>query len=724
MTAPGSAPAANSLDALFSPRSIAVIGASATPSKIGGTPIAYLKSFGYSGRIVPINPKAEQIQGLPAFPDLRSAGGAIDLAVFAVPQAAVDAALDDAIGAGVKAAIVFSSGFAEIGAEGMVAQDRLAAKARAAGVRIIGPNCLGVMNLREQVYATFSPAPGIGRTPPGSVGLVSQSGAFGAYAYSLARERDIGLSVWASTGNEADVQVADVIEWMARDEQTRVIMAYMEGCRDGDRLRAALAAAQAARKPVVVVKVGRTPLGAQAAQSHTASLAGDDAVYDALFRQYGAYRARDVEEFFAVAKGAAVAGVPRNERIQLFTISGGVGALMADDASSIGLDVAETPADAQREIFAMVPFAAPRNPIDITGQVTNDRSLIGRATRATLRSGDYGSWLGFMAAAGAGNDFWPIIEELVIGLRRDHPDTLLAISTILDPARHRRLAELGCLAFTDPSDAVRTIGALARIGRSLGAAVPPVLSSLAPPCTALPPGAQDEPSSLALLAAQGIPVIDARLARDADAAAAIASAAPGGTRFAVKVVSADILHKTDVGGVKLGVQAAEAAAAFDAVTGAARRTQPAARIDGALLAPMVSNGVECILGARRDPVFGPVIMFGLGGAFVEVLRDVSIRVAPLTRADALAMIREVRAFPLLDGARGRPRCDIDAVADALLALSRFAIDARETLDSVDINPFVVFERGGGPGGVSALALDAVVIGQGAASGASAYPVNS
>ena len=702
----------SSLDALFAPRSIAVVGASATPTKIGGIPIDLLKRTGYRGRIVPINPKADgPIQGLQAYPSLRAVGEPVDTAIFAIPEAAVDAALDDAIAAGTRSIVLFTAGFAEVGAAGEAAQRRITEKVRAAGIRLVGPNCLGVMNVHSSAYATFSPAPGIGLVKPGSIGIVSQSGAFGAYAFTLARERGIGMSVWVSTGNEADVQVADAIAWMARDPGTKVIMAYMEGCRDGERLRRALADAHAARKPVVVVKVGRTALGAQAAQSHTAALAGDDAVFDALFRQYGVYRARDVEEFFNVAHGATVAGLPLNDRVSLFTLSGGVGAFMADEAAAIGLDVAETPAQAQREILSLVPFAAPRNPIDITGQVTNDRSLIDRATRIALKAGDYGSWVGFMAAGGAGNAMWPVLESLVEGLRRDYPDTLLVISTVLNAERRDRLAELGALHFAEPADAVRTVGALARIGEAFRREVPPPLSACAQASVAVAPGALDEPSSLALIRAHGVPAVDVRLARDAGEAARIGAAAPAGSRFAVKVVSADILHKTDVGGVRLGVSGEEAAAAFDAVTSAARRALPQARIEGALLAPMIAGGVECILGARIDPVFGPVVMFGLGGAFVEVMRDVSLRVAPITRDDAFAMIREVRAFPLLDGARGRPRCDLEAIADALLALSRLAMAARDTLDSIDVNPFVAFPRGGGPGGASALALDAVVIGR-------------
>jgi acetate---CoA ligase (ADP-forming) len=706
----------STLDALFRPRSVAVVGASATTTKIGGIPVDYLKRFGFEGRIYPVNPKADEVQGLRCYASLRAIQEPIDLAVFAIPRSSIDAAIDDAIAAGVRAGVMFSAGYAEIGEAGAAAQAALTRKVQDAGLRIIGPNGLGVMNVRSGLYATFSPAPGIGRSRAGHIGLVSQSGAFGAYAYSIARERGIGLSVWASTGNEADVQLADCIAWMARDPDTRVIMIYMEGCRDGDSLREALALAHAARKPVVCVKVGRTALGAQAARSHTAALAGDDAVYDAVFRQYGVYRARDVSEFFNVAQAAVVAGLPRNDSVALFTLSGGVGAFMADEAADVGLDVRELPEPAQRAILDMVPFAAPRNPIDITGQVSNDPTLIDRATRVTLEATEYGSWVGFMAAAGAGEEFWPLLESLVTGLRNDHPEVLLVLCTLLSPARRDWLAERGCLTFAEPSEAVRTVGALARISRMADRPVPPMLAHSAPASVALPEGAMDEPTSLAALAAQGVPVVPARLATSAQQAASFAAELVAqGMRVAVKVVSRQILHKSDVGGVRLGIEDADAAArAFDEVIGNARRAVADADVEGALVAPMIAGGVECILGVRNDPVFGPVVMFGLGGAFVEVLRDVSFRIAPLTRDDALEMVREVRAFPLLDGARGRQRCDLDAIVDALLAVSRFAMATRDTLDSVDVNPFVAFPAGAGPGGVSAVALDAVVIGRRAA----------
>lgn len=695
---------AESLSALFAPRAIAVVGASSNAQKIGGIPVDYQRRFGFEGALYPVNPNADRIQDLPAYPSLRAIGQPVDLAILAVPSALVDGALDDAIAAGVKGVVLFSSGFAEVGAEGAAAQARLGDKARAAGVRLVGPNCLGFMNIARHVYATFSPAPGVGRVMPGRIGLVSQSGAFGAYAYAMARARGVGLSLWATTGNEADVQVADCLAWLAQDPDTDVIMAYMEGCRDGPRLRAALALAQANGKPVVMVKVGRTALGAEAAASHTAALAGDDAVYDAVFRQYGVLRARNLTEFFDLAHSAAVAGRPRDRSIGLFTLSGGVGALMADEASAQGLDARPLSEAAQDTLRRWVPFAAPRNPVDITGQVTNDMTLIDRTARVMLDDQGFASWMGFLAAAGASDAFWPVLRSLVSSLREAYPDTLLAVSTLLSPERRAELEAMRCLVFADPSDGIRTIAALAGL-KPAAAAVAATPASTKAPLT-LAPGTMSEPDALALLADAGVPVVAHRVVRSADEAAAAAEAL--GEAVVVKIVSADIPHKSDVGGVALGLRgAAQARAAFERTRDLALTARPEARLDGALVARMLTGGVECIAGVHRDPVFGPVLMFGLGGIHVETLRDVSLRALPITRDDALAMVRELRAFAILNGARGRPPVDLDSIADALCALADFAQRAGDSLDSAEINPLIARPRAEG----GCVAVDALVVGR-------------
>ncbi|KQP04343.1 acetate--CoA ligase family protein [Pseudorhodoferax sp. Leaf265] len=694
------------LSALFAPRSIAVVGASSSAQKIGGIPVDYQRRFGFGGAVYPVNPHAERIQDLPAWPSVQAIGLPVDLAILAVPAPLVDSALDDAVQAGAKGVVLFSSGFAEVGAEGAAAQERLGARARAAGVRLIGPNCLGFMNVARHVYATFSPAPNVGRVQPGRIGLVSQSGAFGAYAYAMARARGVGLSLWATTGNEADVQLADCLAWLAQDPGTDVIMGYIEGCRDGPRLRAALALAQAAGKPVVMVKVGSTALGAQAAASHTAALAGDDAVYDAVFRRYGVLRARTLTEFFDLAHSAAVAGRPRDRSIGLFTLSGGVGALMADDASARGLDVRPLGEAAQNRLRDWVPFAAPRNPVDITGQVTNDLSLMERAARLMLDDQRFATWMGFLAAAGASDAFWPVLRSLVAALREAYPDTLLAVSTLLAPERRAELEAMRCLVFADPSDGIRTVAALASLPER-GAVAPAAAAT--GPAVALAPGALSEPAALALLAEAGVPVVAHRVVHDADAAVAAAEALGGAV--ALKVVSADIAHKSDVGGVALRLQgAAQVRAAFERTRASAQAALPAARLEGALVACMVDGrGVECIAGVHRDPVFGPILMFGLGGIHVETLRDVVLRPLPLAPGDAQAMLGELRGAAILDGARGRPPVDRDALAAALQALADFALRAGDTLASAEINPLIA--RPAGEGGC--VAVDALVVGSAA-----------
>ncbi|WP_332610041.1 acetate--CoA ligase family protein [Achromobacter sp. ESBL13] len=729
------------LSRLFTPRSIAIVGASATPGKIGAMPVSLLRQHGYDGRILPINPRADSIQGLPAAPDLAALDTDVDLVILAVPAAHAAQALQSARPGQVGGAVVFTSGFSETGAEGVAMQEALCAIARERGIRLLGPNCLGYMNVRHKVYATFSPAPANGAVALGGIGMVSQSGAFGAYAYCMARERGLGLSHWISTGNEADIDVADCINWLAHDADTRVIMAYMEGCRDGAKLRGALAAARDAGKPVVVTKIGRTQAGAQAAASHTAALAGDDAVYDALFRQYGALRARSIEDFFNLGYALDTwQQRPKGKRLGIFTISGGVGALMADEAEEAGLSLPEPDAAAQARLLERVPFAGPRNPVDVTGQVVSEPGLLLATADDMLADGRYDALAVFLAAAGSSEALWPTFETFAREMRARHPDVPLAFCALFPPERRRELERLGTLVFEDPSAAIRTIGAVAGSAAASGAAsdaasdesktgstnsstngsttgttsgntddtsnAGPYAHASVPTVNASTEPLRDtynEVQAMDVLRPAGLPVPDCTLATDADSAVAAAARAAG--PVVLKVVSPDILHKSDVGGVKLNLSGEDAvrhghAAILDSV----RTHCPTARIDGVLVAPMAPKGVECIVGMHSDPVFGPVVMFGLGGVFVEVLKDVSFRLAPFDHAQALSMIREIKGYALLQGARGAPPCDIHALADALVALSRFADARREDFSSVEINPLLAL-----PDGQGVLALDAVLI---------------
>ncbi|CAM3732775.1 acetate--CoA ligase family protein [Bordetella tumulicola] len=689
------------LDSFLSPRSIAIVGASTNPAKVGAVPVRYLLEQGYRGEVYPINAGASRIEGHLSFPSLRAVGKPIDLAIFAIPAAGAQAALDDAIAAGVRNIVMFSAGFAELGEQGVVAQRGFAEKANAAGIRVLGPNCLGFMNVAQSVYATFSPVVSTGLVKAGHIGLVSQSGAFGAYAYAMARERGVGLSTWVTTGNESDIDVADCIAWMAHDPATRVIMAYLEGCRDGGKLRRALDLARVASKPVVVVKVGRTALGAQAAASHTAALAGDDAVYQALFRQHGAWRARSIEEFFDIAHCLVVSGRPTNARVGLLTVSGGVGVMMADDAAEAGLDVAELPAAAQEIIRARVPLAATQNPVDLTGQVTADPSLLDTAARAMLEQGDYGSLLIFLAAFGSTPAMQARQQQLAGDLRREFPGRLVMFSALADTAQQRALEAQGCLCYGDPARAIRVLAAMGFFHAQQWRPMPE--PAVASPLVALRPGAYSEVDAMRVLSESGIPVVSARHAQSREEAVNHACAL--GFPVVMKVVSADITHKSDIGGVVMDIRdAAAAAGAYDRILSAVAGAAPHARVQGVLVAPMLRGGVECILGVRRDPALGPVVMLGAGGVNVELLGDVALRLAPVDIEQAREMISELKIAPLFEGFRGAPAADVEALAESIVRLSQFAVAAGDALDSVELNPLMVLPRGQG-----VCALDAVLL---------------
>lgn len=692
------------LDALFHPRSIAVVGASDDPHRIGGVPLALMRERGYRGQLYPIHPRHPQVQGLPAFATLAQVGAPIDVAIVAVPAAGLGAVLDDAIAAGVQAMVVFSSGFAEVDAAGRAAQEAVAQRARAAGVRLLGPNCLGMMSFRDQVFATFSPAPRAGENQVGNIAIVSQSGAFGAFAFSLARARGLGMSYWMTTGNEADIEFSDCVQWLARDPQTQVILGYIEGCRDGAKLQRALEAARVAGKRVVITKVGRTALGSAAAASHTAALTGEDAVYDSLLRQYGVWRADTVEELFTAGAAASLCPLPASRRTGVVTVSGGVGVLMADEASRLGLDLAEMPQPAQAALLREIPYAGPRNPVDITGQALSMPGLLAQTLATMLGRGEgqagYDMLLFFPAAALLGAAAGQKIVDDLVAARARYPQTPMMVAGLMLPAYRATLLAAGVAVVEDPSAAVRALAALAFFSEALRRPAP---LRVPPAPSPLPARSYTEHEALQQLAAAGLPVVPSRIAATAEQAVQAAQAI--GFPVVLKLSSPDVLHKSDIGGVQLHLADADAVrAAFGAIVQQAARHAPKARVQGVLVAPMVKGGVECILGVQNDPVFGPVVLFGLGGVLVEAMRDLSLRVAPIDAGEARAMVDEIRARRVLDGMRGAPPADVQALAEAIAALSRFAAAQAGVLQSLDINPFVVLPQGQG-----ALALDAVIV---------------
>lgn len=689
------------LSPFFTPGSIAVIGASDDPTKIGGRPVKNLILGGFGGRILPINPRYKRVQGLPAFAHIADVGKLVDLAIVSLPASQVPDAIRACASSGVKAAVVFSAGFAEASEEGARAQGEIRAVAQAARMRLLGPNCMGTINSRNGVLATFTSGIVDQAPQPGNISLASQSGAFGSHCLALMRERGVALNLWATTGNQCDVEVADFLAYMAADPATDVIIGSIEGIHDARRLVEAFELARRNRKPMIVMKVGTSDAGAAAMASHTASLAGSDAVFDAVLRQYGVYRARTIDELMDVAYAASRGRFPENSGLGIVTVSGGVGVLMADAAAEAGAALQPLPQATQNSLRQLIPFAGTQNPIDLTAQILNEPDLIEPMLELVLDEGDYSSVIVFLSHLGLNP---AIIAKLLPGLERvagRYPDRYLSISLLSHPEVRVALESAGFSVFEDPTRAVRAAGAMAHFQQIFAEPSRPAI--LLPQAAAIVAGARyTEYQGKQFLREAGLRVT---LERVADGPADAARfAAEIGFPVALKIVSPDIAHKSDVGGVMLNL-ADEAAvkSGYANIREDVLKAAPDARIEGVLVAAMVPAGVETVLGVVRDPLFGPMVMFGLGGIFVEVLRDVVFKPAPFGIDEARDMIDRVRGSALLYGVRGSPPADIDALAEALSRLSLFAAANAATIASIDINPFVVLPQGQG-----AIAVDAFI----------------
>jgi acetate---CoA ligase (ADP-forming) len=689
------------LGRLLNPRSVAVIGASDDALRIGGRPIAYMRSQGFSGRLMPVNPNRTQIQGLPAFASVAALPETPDVAIVAVAAHLAPQVVADLGARGTPAAIVFSAGFAEMGEDGERLQRRMVEAARAHGVRLLGPNSLGVLNPRIGFYGSFSSVVEMGFPKPGRVGIASQSGAYGSHILGIAREFGIGVSSCVMSGNECDISLGDLVQAFVDDDDTDVIAVYSEGIRDGARLLEALEAARRARKPVVMMKVGTSAVGSAAAQSHTASIAGNDAVTDAVLAEFGVVRARSTEHMLDVARLATRRIYPADNSLGVITVSGGAGVIVSDAAELAGLPMPEMPAAAQQHLKALIPFAAPRNPVDCTAQFMNDLSIAGRFAEAVVAEGGYRSVLGFFTYTVGAESIADGLRAQLKAVRDKHPDRIFVLSILASRERVQQYEADGFTVFEDPARAVVAIEAMGCFGRAFArrpAQEPPRV-----PAVALPGATPSEAEAKRVLAEAGIAVAPERAC--ANARDAVAAAEALGFPVVLKILSPDIVHKSEMGGVLLNVANAGAVReGFALLMERAALATPDARIEGVLVAKQLSGGVECILGIQRDPVFGPVAMFGLGGIFVEVMKDVVLRRCPFGEDVAEQMIRGIQGAPLLLGARGKPVADVKALAAMLSRLSVFAHQAGPRLQSIDLNPVLALPQGQG-----AFAADAVVV---------------
>jgi acetyltransferase len=653
------------LDAILRPRSVAVIGASNTPGKYGHEILKNILDGGFQGTVYPINPKAETILNLSCFPAIQDIPEPADLAVVIIPARLVPQAVHDCGKRGVRSAVIITGGFSEAGAEGAVLQQQTAEAAREFGLRLLGPNCQGVNNPYHRLCASWPLL-----TYRGIVAVVSQSGTVGAAMMDWFSEEKLGVSSFVALGNRVDVDESDLIAYFNEDKNTAAIAAYIEGIKQPEKF---VEAVERLHKPLVVLKPGRTPKGKVAAESHTKSLAGADAIYDALFAKYNICRAYTIEEFYDFAKAFAYLKRPKGNRILFVTTSGGSAILATDQAEQEGLDAAPLPAHLVEAVSPLIPpHAIKANPIDLTGDATAEMfASVIEATRNDYDTvgvifGDPVPNVSRAVAAGA--------NELVVFLGGAEVER-----------QQRELMHLkGVPVFPTPE---RGMKALARVvGRK--ALAPPQRPTLTTAVSGrqLPP---DE--AMQLMAAEGLPTSPTALAVSAAAAGRIAR--EQGFPAVLKISSPDIVHKSDIGGVRLNLTSAKAVEKnYRELMKMVRKEFPNARVNGVLVSKMARPGQEVIVGMNRDPQFGQIILFGLGGVLVEVFRDVSLRLPFLTPEDALDMIREIKGYPVLAGYRGQAAVDEQALVDCLMTVSEMARKHPEIVE-IDLNPVLAYSDG-------------------------------
>lgn len=675
---------------------MAIVGASNDQTRIGGRALKYMLDRRFDGPLYPINPNRDTVQGLRAYDSIASLPECPDVALIALPAALVPDAVSELAQMGVKSAVVFSSNFAEVGEEGVALQEKLI---KAAGsVRILGPNSLGLFNERINFWGSFTTALETGWPIPGRVGIASQSGAYGAYVLCAARDRGIGTSVFIATGNEADITAAEAIGWMAENEDTDTIVSYIEGVRNGPQLIEALELARDARKPVIMLKSGRSALGSQAAQSHTASLAGDDAVIDAVLRELGVIRVSSTQEALDIAMTSTRRIFPVNNTLGVLTVSGGVGIIAADEAERFGVPLPEMPEDARARMQDMLAFSSTRNPVDCTAQALNEMHLTGDFGIEMMKHGGYDSLFFFLSHAGGVPDMVPGLRKELRRIKEVRPDALYTLAMLGSPEIIAQYESDGFLVFDDPSRAVRAIAAMGQLGKAFNATASSALPGV--PAIALPRHTPNEAQAKQILSQVGLSIAP-EVACD-NKEAAVQAAESMGYPVVMKILSSDILHKTEIGGVLIGVSDAQAVRdGHDRLIARAKKAVPHARIDGVLVARQVPSGVECIMGVQVDPVFGPMALFGLGGIHVEVFKDVVLRRCPFDVEQAREVIRSIKGAALLDGVRGAAPVDIDALAEMLSRLSVFAANAGAGLVSIDLNPVIATPEG-------AWAVDALI----------------
>jgi acetyl coenzyme A synthetase (ADP forming)-like protein len=692
----------NRLEAIFRPNSVAVIGASNRVGTVGHDLFRNILLSGYSGTLYPVNPKAASIAGVHAYKSVGEIPDDIDLALIMVPATAVAPVLEECGQKGARGAVIVTAGFKEVGAEGAALERRAVEIAREYEISLVGPNCLGVINTDADIMLNASFA----RCMPkhGNIAFLSQSGALCAGILDYARGRNIGFSKFISVGNKADVTEIDLLRYLAKDDSTDVILMYLETLVDGRaliELAREITGELAHRKPILAIKSGRTTQGAAAARSHTGALAGSDAVYDAIFAQAGILRVDTVEELFDFAVGFSRQPLPKGNRFAIVTNAGGPGIMATDAAIRHGLELAKLRPETLESLKAKLPPTANfSNPVDVIGDATCDRYTT--ALEAVLGDPNVDglvvlltpqSMTDIEAIARTIGEIAPLSKKPVLASFLGHVDVSVGV---------RILEQHGIPNYEFPENASRSLAAMCRYTQWLTRprtqerrfeadqdAVRKIFTKVRGEGRTFLPEAE----ALAVLKAYGFPLLQHDLAKNEDEAAALLEKIGG--PVAMKIASPDVVHKIDVGGVLLNISTPEEArAGYKKITNGVKQKLPSARLLGVEIQAMAGKGVEVILGISKDPTFGHLIMFGLGGTYVEVLKDVSFRLVPIRQLGACNMINSIRAAKVFESFRGQPPADIEAIAECLERLSQLIVDFPE-ISELDINPLIVHAQGKG-----------------------------
>jgi acetate---CoA ligase (ADP-forming) len=711
-------PRSDELETFFYPLSIAVIGASQNPLKPNGIPLYLLSMFGYRGDIFPVNPKYDRVGGLKCYPNINDIEETVDLAIVGVAAAQVMEVLEDCARKKVKSVIVFTSGFAEVSEEGRAEQKQMRRLAEENGMRILGPNCLGILNYYNGCMASFFyNQERSDLAHPEVLSFITQSGGLGGIIYQMIMQLSIGFNYFVSTGNEADVSFAEILNYLVNREEVSIVAGYLEGLQgDGCLFVNACKKALEEQKLVAMLKVGRTDSGAAAAASHTGALVGQDHVYEGVFRQCGVVRADDVEQMNALVALYATGRLPAGKKMAVITISGGGGVVVADKCPEYQLEVVNLTEATQEKLREFFPvFGAVKNPVDLTSQLFVDTTLFQKALRLVMQDPniDVGGFFYNLEMP----DPEAVAKIIEVYKEVDKPLIIFTWPTGQDYAidAKKALIQAGVPVIEHIPSGLWAISALADwVKKTLIKKEYPVFKSdlAKEQAFAILSDHQESPGkalaewrSKKILSAYGIPVTEEILARSEEEA--LAAAGNIGFPVALKIMSADLLHKTDIGGVRLNINSTEEVKReYHKLLSTAKQNSPNAKIDGILVQEMIEPGLEVIIGIKKDPVFGTVIVLGLGGIHVEILKDVSIRILPLSEEDARNMLEELKGSALFKGVRGSLPRDSKALVDTLLKVARMASELEEDFFEIDVNPLMVRANGRGVVAVDALIVTA------------------